>query len=181
MRSPDDKTKRKNHRLIFLVGFMGAGKTTIGRKLAKVLKFKFIDLDKVIEKRAGATVREIFAKEGEPEFRRMEREALSQCVNLKDYVVALGGGAFVTAENREMISREGITVWLDCSLDVCLRRVASDRSRPLLADRSEMESLLQKRVSSYSLADYRIDCGERFPADIALEIAFKINSERSRS
>jgi shikimate kinase len=165
------KGTAENNRLIFLVGFMGAGKTVIGRELARALEFEFIDLDETIERRAGASVKEIFSTRGEAEFRRMEHEALEQCLDLSDYVIALGGGAFVKRENRELASRAGITVWLDCPIDVCLERIRKDKTRPLLGERTQMQLLLQQRQPFYRLADYRVESSGRSPAEIALEIA----------
>lgn len=171
MRVESGKGKSDSRRLIFLVGFMGAGKSVVGRELARLLEFGFTDLDETIERHAGASVKEIFSGKGEAEFRLLEHEAIRQCLDLNDRVIALGGGAFVMRENREMISRAGITVWLDCPVDVCLARIIEDETRPLLGKRKEMQLLLQEREPLYRLADYRVESYGQTPAEIALEIS----------
>src|SRR5215510_8462903 len=135
---------------IFLVGFMGAGKTTVGQSLAKALRYDFIDLDDVIAAQAGRSVQEIFLELGEPEFRKLETEAIRSCRNLVRSVVALGGGGYLSETNRDVLRETGKTVWLDCPLEVCLRRIRGDQSRPLLGDDVEMGRLLDDRRSSYS-------------------------------
>src|SRR5207302_3634578 len=120
------KDKRSsNHRSdapIFLIGFMGAGKTTVGRELARQLDYDFLDLDELIARQAGKSVQEIFAELGEYEFRNLEREAIRSCERLTRAVVALGGGAYEDEDNRNVLRRIGRPIWLDCSLEVCLRR-----------------------------------------------------------
>ena len=155
---------------IFLVGFMGAGKTTVGRALAKELGYEFIDLDDVIAARIGKTVQQIFLELGEPEFRRLETEAIRSCSDLARTVVALGGGAYVSALNRDLLREVGKTVWLDCPLEVCLGRIRGDRSRPLLGDEDAMKTLIDHRRESYSQADYAIDSAELTPEQLAKEI-----------
>jgi shikimate kinase len=155
---------------IFLVGFMGAGKTTVGHALAKELRYDFIDLDDVISSRSGKSVQQIFLELGEPEFRRLETEAIRSCRNLRRTVVALGGGAYVSEVNRDLLRRIGKTVWLDCPLDVCLGRIRGDQSRPLLGDAHAMRALLDSRRPSYSQADLRIDSAELTPENLANEI-----------
>jgi shikimate kinase len=161
---------------IFLVGFMGSGKTTVGRKLAKKLNFRFQDLDDLIEMRAGKTVSAIFADHGEAYFRELEREALRECRSMKRTVVALGGGAFVSAINRETLEGIGPTVWLDCPLDVCLARLAGDRSRPLLASKIDLGSLYAMRRAAYENASIVVQSGGRPPEEITLEIIEALRS-----
>src|SRR5262245_28837928 len=110
---------------IFVVGFMGAGKSTVGRALAQRLGWPFVDLDDEIESAEHAKISDIFAERGEPEFRRIETEALRRLLNSPDSaVIALGGGAFTVAANRELIRDHGPTIWLDCPFEVVQRRVA---------------------------------------------------------
>ena len=165
-RNRDGETEKP----IFLVGFMGAGKTTVGQALAGKLKCAFFDLDAVIERQTGRSIQQIFSEQGEPEFRRIERRAIESCRELKNAVVALGGGAYLAEENRKTLRETGITVWLDCPLEICFERVRGDGSRPLVGSEDEMRALLDKRRPAYALADYVVQTGERTPDEIALEI-----------
>ncbi|MEK6323501.1 MAG: shikimate kinase [Acidobacteriota bacterium] len=155
---------------IFLIGFMGAGKTTVGRALARHLRYDFFDLDGLIENQVGKSVPAIFADFGESEFRRLEREALQSCSEMVRTVIALGGGAYVSEENRASLRAIGKTVWLDCPLEVCLGRIRGDRSRPLLGDEDEMRELLEQRGSDYAQADFAVQAGDFSPEHLALEI-----------
>jgi len=160
----------QNHSPIFLIGFMGAGKTTVGRALARHLGYDFYDLDELISAQTGKSVQQIFADFGEAEFRRLESAAIQCCGDLVRAVVALGGGAYVSAQNRKLLRAIGKTVWLDCPLEVCLQRVSGDESRPLLGNADEMKSLMTQRRESYAEADYIISVGDRSPEDLVLEI-----------
>ena len=144
---------------IFLVGFMGAGKTTAGKALARRLGYEFRDLDEIIQAKNGRSVRTIFAELGEDMFRRLEAEALESCRDLSRAVVALGGGAYVSEENRALLRELGTTIWIDSPLEVCLSRVGSDPERPLLGNRSEMIDLLNRRKPAYSCADHTVPGG----------------------
>lgn len=155
---------------IFLVGFMGAGKTTVGRALAGLLEYQFFDLDELIEELAGKTVQAIFAELGESEFRRFERQALLSCSDMVRTVIALGGGAYVSEENRASLRRIGKAVWLDCPIEVCLERIGGDRSRPLLGDEDDMRALLELRAAAYAQADFEVQSGYMSPEKLALEI-----------
>ena len=155
---------------IFLVGFMGAGKTTVGRELARLLGYDFIDLDELIAARIGKSVQEIFAELGEAEFRRLESEAIQSCSDMVRTVVALGGGAYVRDDNRRVVRAIGKTVWLDCPLETCLERIGGDKSRPLLGDVDQMRALLAQRRESYAEADYAIGSGELTPEELVLMI-----------
>lgn len=156
---------------IFLVGFMGAGKTTVGRLLADRLGYEFYDLDSIIEARAGKSVQKIFAEQGEAAFRALESEAIRCCRGMKASIVALGGGAYTFEENRRALKEIGITIWLDCPLEICLERVGEDSSRPLLAGPSQMKTLFERRRPDYALADLSVDAGPGGPEDVASQIA----------
>jgi len=155
---------------IFLVGFMGAGKTTVGQSLAKELRYEFIDLDDVIAAQTGKSVQQIFLELGEAEFRRLETNAIRSCGSRVRSVVALGGGAYVSKVNRELLREIGKTIWLECPLEVCLRRIRGDQSRPLLGDEQAMKVLLDNRRDAYSQADYAINSSELAPQQLAKEI-----------
>jgi shikimate kinase len=169
----------KNFAPIFLVGFMGAGKTTVGRALADQLNFAFIDLDEMIERRAGKSIQQIFSEQGEVEFRRQETAAIQSCRDRRNTVIALGGGAYVSETNRDLLRGMGKTVWLDCPLDICLARINHDESRPLLSDEREMNALLERRLPAYVFADCAVRTESRSPEEIAVEIVGLISDEQS--
>jgi shikimate kinase len=171
MTKSDPGFKKFNQAPIFLVGFMGAGKTTVGRALADKLGYDFFDLDEMIEASTGKTVREIFAELGERRFRHLERKAIESCRNVKRTVIALGGGAYVCEENRKLLRSIGKTVWLDCPLEVCLSRIKGDQSRPLLGSEAEMRALLNSRRPAYEQADIIVQTGTDSPEQIANIIA----------
>lgn len=156
-------------RRVFLIGFMGAGKTTVGRALAKRRRAKFVDLDNLIEQREGRAIAEIFASEGEQVFRRMERAALATLLQESshgaDLIAALGGGAFVEAENRDAIaSAGGTTVLLQASLSELQRRCQNDdsrRVRPLAADREQFAQLFAARQPAYEQAQFHVTTENR--------------------
>jgi shikimate kinase len=145
---------------VYLAGFMASGKTTIGRLLAERLGWRFVDLDEDIEAQQGVSIAEIFEKRGEPEFRRIESEAIRARVRPivcgQPTVVALGGGTFVDPANFELLDNNGITIWLDCPLAAVERRVAEASHRPLARDLKQLEALYRSRVAAYSRAAYRV-------------------------
>lgn len=147
-----------NRAIVYLVGFMGAGKTEVGRRLAELAGWSFVDLDEEIERRARMSVAAIFGALGEPQFRAMERSELRMASGRTGLVVAVGGGAFCDAENRAVIDSTGISVWLDAPLEVMLER-CRDRAgaRPLLSGRDQMAALLDRRRPSYEAAALRIE------------------------
>ena len=148
---------------IFLVGMMGAGKTTIGRGLARALGREFIDLDHELEARCGVRVPIIFEIEGETGFRKREAAALDHCTGRRGIVLATGGGAVLSAENRQMLRERGIVLYLRASLDELFRRTSRDRNRPLLANpdpRGTLRDLMTKRAPLYEeVADLVVETG----------------------
>jgi len=143
---------------IFLVGFMGSGKSTVGRALADQLGWGFADLDEDIEKREGMPIVQIFDTHGEAQFRQAETAALRERVRSveggRPSVIALGGGAFLNEENFQMVSNNGVTVWLDCPFATVERRLAGYRHRPLARDPERLRELFAVRRSGYERADY---------------------------
>lgn len=137
---------------IFLVGMMGAGKTTLGRQLARILGREFVDLDHELEARCGVRVSLIFDIEGEEGFRRRETALLEECSLRRDIVLATGGGAVIEPRNRTFLKERGVVVYLRAGADELFRRVSRDRSRPLLqtADpKGRLTELLQQREPLY--------------------------------
>jgi shikimate kinase len=149
--------QRRKRQLIFLLGFMGVGKTTIGELLAERLHWPFIDLDTTIEAGQGTTIRQIFENAGEPFFREIERVALIEATKSEPGIIALGGGTFVQRANFEYI-RElgGTTIWLDCPLDELRSRCAGKNDRPLFRDEESFARLFEQRLPFYRQADFRI-------------------------
>lgn len=164
----------KNTPGIYLVGFMGCGKSTVGRSLAAHLGWPFEDLDAVIEAREQTTISELFVVQGEAEFRRRESEALKFAIAPVSRglpkVLALGGGAFSPEQNRERLKGHGITIWLDCPLERCRERVAKERHRPLARDPEAFATLYETRSPIYALADYRVDADSDDDADTVRKI-----------
>jgi shikimate kinase len=146
---------------IYLVGFMGSGKTTVGRLLADRLGWTFVDLDEEIEAEQNTTIAEIFATQGEERFREIETEAIRKRVKVvrsgRPTVLALGGGAFMREENYELLTDHGVTVWLDCPVEIAWRRVEPCTNRPLARDAGKFAELFAARRPGYARAEYRVE------------------------
>lgn len=145
---------------IVLVGLMGAGKTSVGRRLAEKLGIPFVDADHEIEAAAGKSIPEIFADHGEPYFREGERRVIQRLIGNGAQVLATGGGAWMNDETRARIQDHGISVWLRAALPVLMKRVAKRQDRPLLqTDDPEavMRGLMEKRYPVYALADITVE------------------------
>ena len=153
---------------LYLVGFMGAGKTTLARALGRRLDWRVEDIDERIEAREGRSVSSIFAREREPYFRAVERAVLLDLLPLRHAVVATGGGTFVDADNRAAINRDGYSIWIDLPLSELVERIPSDGRRPLAADRGQFERLYAVRRASYEQAHLRLD-GAHAPVDALVE------------
>jgi shikimate kinase len=153
---------------IYLVGFMGSGKSTVGRLLAHRIGWSFFDTDDEIEAAEQTTISEIFASRGEAEFRRIEAQILRQHVSWiergRPAILALGGGAFMDPANRELVMSHGIAIWLDCPLDVVRRRVAQAAHRPLARDPESFTALYHARRDTYAAADIHVAAGGDDPA-----------------
>jgi shikimate kinase len=154
----------KKPRNIFLIGPMGAGKTTIGKQLARELKMPFYDSDRVIEEHTGANIPLIFDLEGEEGFRKREQATIDELTRMQNIVLATGGGAVLRAENRRHLAERGTTFYLYSDLDSLLERTRKDKNRPLLHGEESPEiilkRLLDERDSLYrQTADHVIDTG----------------------
>jgi shikimate kinase len=162
---------------IYLVGFMGCGKSTVGHALADELGWRFVDLDEAIEKDQGKPIAEIFETQGEAAFRLLESAALRNIVRKiecgQPYVIALGGGAFAQENNSSLLAEKGVSIWLDCPFEMVQRRVARDSQRPLARDPEKFRALYEERRPKYERADYRIeihgdDCADAVKQVLAL-------------
>ena len=146
-----------------LAGFMGSGKTTVGRLLAAQTGCRFVDLDQRIEEVAGISIREFFERHGEPPFRELEHETLARVLGEsgetgEPAIVALGGGTIAQPGNRELLRAAGAAVvWLDCPIEELIRRCATMTNRPLFRDESSLRQLYQQRLPSYQSADARVE------------------------
>ncbi len=144
---------------LYLIGMMGAGKTTIGRKLANRLDYRFLDTDALIEQMAKKPITQIFAEEGEAAFRQLETQVLAQVAKYTSVVIATGGG-IVTQQMNWSYLRHGVVIWLDVPVPVLVSRLSDDTQRPLLkeVDLSEkLKALTEERGDRYAQADIRID------------------------
>lgn len=160
---------------IYLVGFMGAGKSSVARALSRRLGWRAVDIDEMIEQRERQTVAAIFAKHGEPYFRAAERAVLLEQVPTRHLVVATGGGTFVDAQNRAVIKGDGASVWLDVPMHRIIQRVPADGRRPLAADRTEFERLFLLRRAAYQDAHYHVDADRASIPAIVEEIVHWLN------
>ena len=154
-----EKLRAKLDRPIVLVGLMGAGKSTVGRRLAKRLGLPFVDSDSAIEDAAGLSAAEVFERFGERDFRDGERRLVARLVDGSVGVIATGGGAFVDPRTRELLNARAITVWLDAPVEVLSERTARRDTRPLLrtADpKATLERLAEERRQSYAEAHIRV-------------------------
>jgi shikimate kinase len=153
---------------IYLVGFMGAGKSTVAKALAKRLDWRVEDIDERIEARERRDIPSIFRQHGEPYFRAVERQILIELIPLRGTVVATGGGTFADPGNQELMMRDGLVIWLDVPLPTVLERVPLDGRRPLAADRGALEALYNQRLAAYRLAPVRVDAS-RGPVDLLVD------------
>ena len=146
---------------IYIVGFMGSGKTTVGVKLADELGWHFADIDEDIVRSQNASISDIFDAHGELAFREIERAALRNRVRAvqsgRPLVLALGGGTFVDPENYRLLSENGVSVWLDCPFERIRERIGPASGRPLARDPKRFEELFHARRGEYSRCDYRVE------------------------
>jgi len=144
---------------IYLVGFMASGKSTVARALASRLRWRAEDVDELIERRERRTIAEIFAQQGEPYFRTVEREIIRLLQPLRHVVVATGGGTFADPETRALVNFDGVSVWIDVPLVDLIPRIPLDGRRPLAASRADLERLYAARTDTYRLAHLRVAAG----------------------
>jgi shikimate kinase len=162
---------RKLDKTLVLVGMMGAGKTSVGRRLASALGVTFRDADVEIESAAGCTINEIFERYGEPAFRSGERKVIARLLSDPPHVLAAGGGAFIDEETRARIKEHAVSIWLRAPLDLLIQRVLRKDTRPLLRNsdsRATLERLLREREPVYAQADLVIESDEG-PHDVVVK------------
>lgn len=159
---------------IVLTGFMGVGKTTIGQLLAEKLSVAFFDTDKIIEQNTDMTVSELFEKLGEKEFRKYETEVVNLLSSTEGCVISCGGGIVLNKQNIEMLSKNGIVVYLEADIDTIVKRISSDTSRPIIAamenPKKEIEMLFNKRKQFYQNNDFSFNVANLTPDEIVTEI-----------
>ena len=158
---------------LVLTGMMGVGKSTIGKKLAKKLKLKFIDIDQIIEVKEKCTIREIFEKKGENYFRKIEKKITLEKLKENNLIIALGGGAFINTSVRRKIKDSCVSFWLDLKVEILLDRLKNVTKRPLL-DKDQLEQSINKiyseRKKIYNESNFRIKCKSMNKDEIVYKI-----------
>jgi shikimate kinase len=168
-----EKLRARLDRPIVLVGLMGAGKSTVGRRLAKRLGLPFVDSDAAIEDAAGYSAAEVYERYGEADFRDGERRLVARLVDGEVRVIATGGGAYMDPRTRELLNSRAITIWLDAPVEVLADRTGRRDTRPLLRNcdrRATLERLAQERGSSYAEAHIRVTSGNGAHVDVVESI-----------
>lgn len=181
MAPPSSRDERER---IYLVGFMGCGKTRIGNLLADELRRGFHDLDAAVQGKAGKTVRDVFEEDGEEVFRDLEHQCLAATAAWPGLVVATGGGLMAFERNRRLLEELGITVWLDVPFDAIVARMSEHgrRRRPLFDDQAGARRLYEERRPDYAEADVHLRLGGQEPAeDVAARLAETLRSDSVRS
>lgn len=169
---------------VVLIGFMGSGKSSVGRELARRFGAPFVDVDERIESAAGSPIRDLFAREGEPAFREREKAALREALSVKGCVIATGGGAFSDEENRALLRSYAPVVYLEAAVGTLLARLAGDLGRPLLrgGDREAVvRELLSRRIPGYRTADLTVRTDGRTVEEVAGKVADWIDRAEGRT
>jgi len=172
-------TKELRGRSIFLIGMMGSGKSSTGPVLAEILKYKYVDLDVLIEKLTKKTIDKVFSEEGEEYFRDLETQCLQEIIKLPSVVVSTGGGVVLKKENWGLL-RQGIIVWLDINKEIALNRLNSkDNIRPLLKGNVDIkyEEIFETRKDIYAQADLRVEINNEGVKDVAEKILNTLKKE----
>jgi shikimate kinase len=150
---------------LYLVGFMGAGKSTVARALGRRIGWRVEDIDERIEARERKSIAAIFAQQGEAYFRQLERQVLGELLPDRQIVIATGGGTFAESDNRALMLADGAVAWIDVPLSRLIERLPADGRRPLAGDRIQMEQLFARRQLAYAQAHVRVD-GTRPVAEV---------------
>lgn len=165
-------------RTLFLVGMMGSGKSSIGRRLARIYSMPFVDADREIEKAGGGDICYLFQRYGEQDFRRVEERIMNRLLNAKKCILASGGGAFMSAQTRQNVSQKAVSVFLDAHVDTIVRNTAGRTHRPLLnVDNPEevIRTLLNSRRPFYEQADIRVEYKEETMGQLLRILVARIN------
>lgn len=174
---------------VFLIGFSGSGKSTVGPLLARRLKTDFIDVDSEIEKKAGKTISAIFSEDGEQAFRRMEKTAIKDLLEagVKGLVIALGGGAFENGKTRKAVQKAGLVIYLRCSQRELYRRLSGKKERPMLlrqsgsAVRERIRELVSIRSSNYNKANITVSSTNRTATETVKKLTDKLRKRHADS
>ena len=166
---------------IVLIGMMAAGKTTIGFKLAKKLKFHFIDIDSQIEKSENKKIIDIFKDKGEEYFRKIEEKVTLSYLNKTNSVISIGGGAFLNSKIRKKIKNNSSSVWLSWKLKTILTRLSRNQRRPVVLklNKNDLANLYKKRVKFYKMSEFKINCEHKNKNEIINQITKIIKNEDS--
>ncbi len=166
---------------IVLIGMMAAGKTTIGFKLAKKIKYEFFDIDSEIEKSENKKILDIFKSKGEENFRRIEEQITLLFLEKNRSVISLGGGAFLNEKIRKKIKKNSYSFWLNWKIKTLLTRISKNKRRPLTLkmDNNDLTNLYKKRIKFYKLSDFKVNCEEKNKNEIIREISEIIENENS--
>ena len=159
------------HLTVFLCGFMGCGKSTVGKKLANLMNCEFYDLDSIIEQKQGMKISDIFEKHGEDYFRQCERDTLSQFRG-KVGVIAIGGGTMLSDENAAIVNEVGLSVFIDTSFDICYHRIKGDKKRPIAynSSKKQLQEIFNQRYPIYKIKAELSVLGKKSPSKIAANI-----------
>ena len=158
---------------LVLTGMMGVGKSTLGKVLSLKLNSKFIDVDKLIEKREKMSIQNIFKSKDEKYFREIEEKITLEVLDTFPAVIALGGGAFINRNIRDKVLKRSISFWLDSNINTLLKRMSNKKKRPLIDKKSpkaELTKLYAKRKDAYKMADHKIDCSKYTKNEIIKQI-----------
>tara|TARA_B100001142_G_C14011666_1_gene530673 strand:- start:60 stop:614 length:555 start_codon:yes stop_codon:yes gene_type:complete len=169
---------QQTEKIIVLIGLMGAGKTSVGRKLANLINMDFVDVDEEISKAAGCSVEDIFNKYGEDAFRDVEERVMARLLNEKTRVLATGGGAIMNPRTRKLVKACSISVWLNADIEVLVQRTNKRGDRPLLKNKDHgniLKKLLKERGPVYAEADICIDSSEDGPDVTAKNIMLALS------
>ena len=160
---------------IILCGFMGSGKTTVGKELARKMNFKFIDTDELIEKEQGITIKEIFEKHGEDYFRNLEHEICKKVSNMRNCIISTGGGVMTYKRNCDVLKNKNKIIFLDASFNIICKRIGNNNVRPLFEDLEKAKQLYDERKKKYLDASDYIVSGDMSVEETVLEIGGILN------